>query len=124
VVWRHTEYHEETRAATTRTRRVRRLVRHWPADLRDVDWKTVAPLPLTADQARALLPRIHEYADDSGAVMLADVGDGTLSYHFDEKGRTVRVGWDPSADSSDFEYRYQYTCSPAPSRRDLPRHEE
>lgn len=37
-------------------------------------------------------------------------GGGTLSYFFDALGRTERVTWDPQADSSDYEYRYQYEC--------------
>ena len=40
----------------------------------------------------------------------------------DEQGRTVKVGWDPTADSSDYEYRYEYSC--AAGARGAPRFDD
>jgi hypothetical protein len=129
VELRHTTYHEVTLLPTTRTTTVRTLVRAWDADphARETGWSTVAPIPLTVEQARTLLPSPSEsqaggQSGEKSPSLIAFVGDGVLTYRFDARGRTARVGWGPTADSSDYEYHYRYDCpqpgGPAPAFED------
>ncbi|HUS63199.1 MAG TPA: hypothetical protein VMZ28_01610 [Kofleriaceae bacterium] len=108
-----TTYDEDTRAPTATRHAASRLLRIWGDDLRESEWHGVAPIPLTEAQARALLPDPQEYGAAAGGGVFATVGDGTLSYRFDQAGRTAQVGWDPTADSSTYAFEYAYDCVPS-----------
>lgn len=113
VVLVHTSYDEDTRAPTVTRHAARRLLRVWRDDLRESEWHGVAPIPLTEAQAHALLPAPQELGPAAGGGVFATVGDGTLSYSFDDAGRSAQVGWDPTADSSTYEFEYAYDCVPS-----------
>ena len=101
---------------------VRRLVRRWGNETRQVEWdrNPIAPMPLTLAQARANLPGVQAFdvprASAPGqrsetAWVTAFVGDGSFVYAFDSSGRTITVHWDPVADSSAYVFRYRYECA-------------
>jgi hypothetical protein len=98
----HTEYDEETRAPHTTRHRPRILMRLWPDD-RENQWRNFAPIPLTREQARRAFGR-------DGVSIPVPLREGGFTYTFDAQGRTERVSWDPTADSSDYQYTYRYTC--------------
>lgn len=120
VELRRTDYDEETRAPSTHRHTVARLVRRWPSELRDEGWRTVAPIPLTLEQARRLLREPAEDVVAGRTTMVVMMSDGTLLYAFDGQGRTEQVDWDPAADSSTYTYSYRYRC---PSQRGAPRYD-
>lgn len=115
VVLEHTRVDEETGQPKQQRIPIRRLVREWDVEaLRAAEWKTAAPIPVTIDQARELLKATEE--THAGVRMVSgEVGDGSLTYSFDEAGRATSAAWDPTADSSAYQYEYRYTCSPAPA---------
>ena len=98
---------------------VRRMVRDWARERWEVDWDRVpiAPIPLTVQQARTLLPAPHIEQTETASWIWAEIDDGSFSYSFDDKGRTIRVDWDPNADSAAYVFHYTYECSP-PAPRD------
>jgi hypothetical protein len=98
---------------------VRRMVRDWARERWEVDWDRapIAPIPLTVQQARTLLPAPHLEQTATASWIWAEIDDGSFSYFFDDKGRTVRVDWDPNADSAAYVFHYTYECSP-PAPRD------
>ena len=102
--------------ALTHRAPARRLVRDWEKARWDVRWDVdpIAPIPLTFEQARTLLPDVHVEQYSGVTWIWAFVGDGSLAYWFDAQGRTVKVDWDPNADSAVYVFHYQYSCPGAP----------
>lgn len=100
----------------------RRLVRDWARERGTVDWglAPIAPIPLTVQQARALLPAPHTEQAATASWIWADIDDGSFAYFFDDKGRTTRVDWDPNADSAVYIFHYTYECSPSIPRDQWP----
>jgi hypothetical protein len=82
--------------------------------LMGVDGPFQAPAPLTRDQTLVLIPGATEVEAQGARWVLATLGDGeySLSYFFDEQGRTAEVDWDPTADSGSYRFYYSYeNCS-------------
>lgn len=126
VTLMHTTYDRDANRPPTIDRHaVARIVRRWLGELRDSAWRDVAPLPLTLQQARTMLrePSESQIAGRPGPSIVVRGEDGTLQYHFDATGRTLRVDWDPNADSSSYEYEYRYECASTDTLRH-PRYED
>jgi hypothetical protein len=112
----HTFRHTDDVTWLTRRTPAYKLVRDWGQARWDVRWEVdpIAPIPLTLEQARTLLPDAHIEQYSSGTTWIwAFVGDGNLVYDFDAQGRTTRVNWDPVADSAVYVFHYQYRCGAA-----------
>lgn len=76
----------------------------------DVDWTRapIAPAPLSAAELRAQHPSATEGPPGTFHITL---DDSSASYTFDASGRTVRVDFDPIADSSVYRFHYGYDCA-------------
>lgn len=82
-----------------------------------IDWESapIAPIPLTRAQASSLLDGGRANTSVQGHAM-AQIGEDGFDYAFDDSGRTIRVDWDPVADSGVYVFHYQYDCPSAPPR--------
>jgi hypothetical protein len=98
----------------TRRRPVHRLVREWESTRAEVVWEVapIAPIALTFEQAQTLLRGARLEEHEGKKWIWAVVGDGTISYEFDARGRAARADWDPVADSAAYVFHYQYACDP------------
>jgi|GEM_PF-4303916 len=93
------------------------LSRHYGYEMRgmagaDIPWQ--APIPMTLDQAIALIPGAMEMESQNQRWVLGILDDGecSISYYFDQQGRTIEVDLDPVADSSTYRFIYSYADSP------------
>jgi hypothetical protein len=95
---------------------VSRLVRRWEGQRFEVDFQSepIAPIPLTRDQALAMLPGAEASRIGDVEWILAQTGESSLSYRFDDQGRTTEVDFDPVADSRVFAFHYSYECEGEP----------
>jgi YD repeat-containing protein len=113
-----TERNEESGRPTSTRHDVVVTDHAWGDVDRDDGWLRWAPAPMTLAAARAAPDvRVESIAHRPVAFRQAD--GGSLTYHFDARGRTVEVRWDPEADAREYVYRYTYAArSPGSPRRD------